>query len=136
VDPVLPEWRVPLPEVAHVERHRTRDAANGEIAGQAELVLTEHLDRGAYEGDLGMMLGIQEIGASQVCVPVGLPGAHPRGVELGAQPAGGRVARIELQLAAHVPEVTPYPRDHHVTGSELSCRVTGLELPSHALTPF
>src|SRR5204863_9939476 len=87
-----------------------------------------------------MRIGVEEVGASQVRVAIGLAGPDLCRVDLALEPRVQARVPIELEPAVDVLEHAAYPSDHHVHGAELDFRVAGLQDPSghgtRALTGF
>src|SRR3954451_5019639 len=82
-----------------VDGDRVGLAVDGEVADQGEDVVVDLLDLGADEGDLRVVLEVEEVGGLQVGVAVGVAGVHARGVDLDLGPAVLRVLFIEEDLA-------------------------------------
>src|SRR4029079_10652609 len=88
-----------------LELDRARDAADLELAVDAELVRLELLDRRALERDLGMIGGIEEVLALQVPRELGLLGdevldAHGAGDGADRAVIGDDAARSAREAAA------------------------------------
>lgn len=91
--------------------------------------MTDALGEGAGERDPRMVLDVEEVGAAQVCVAVGLTGPDPGRVDVALKTRLHAVGKVKVQLAAHVLEEPADPGDHHVAGTELRFRVPWLKDP-------
>jgi hypothetical protein len=76
-----------------------------------------------------MILDVEEVGAPQVRVPVGLTGPEFGRVDLPREARLHAVRKVDVKLAAYVREEPADPGDHHVAGAELRLGVPGLEDP-------
>ena len=108
-----------------MQRHRTADVADREIAVQEPLV-AHGLDVGAAERDLREALDVEEIGAPQVLVAPVIAGLDAGGGQ-GDLDRGLLGYLGDVDLAADVGEATPHLGDHQVAGDELDRRVGGVE---------
>src|SRR5205085_11108951 len=61
-----PEGRVPLAQIVDVERDRSRDPTNRELDLSLEGRVARAVGEAAAEGDLGVVLDVEEVGAAQV----------------------------------------------------------------------
>ena len=126
----LPPRRQPLPGVHDVERDGLSGAPDREGGLALELVVPGALGEAPVECDLGVVLGVEEISASQMGVALGLArveagqrdGPPERGLQAGLP--------VEVHLAVNVLEESPHQRDHHVAGAELGRGVARLEDPA------
>src|SRR5207237_5686451 len=104
------------------------DAADGELAVEEEVV-TVRADAGGAERHRRMRLDLEEVGAADVVVPVGLTGVHRAQVDGGGDAGLQRVRRgddgpLELvETAAHLAH-------HHVPDDEGHLGVDGIYGPS------
>jgi len=90
----------------------------------------------AAEADLRMVLDVEEVGAAQVGVAIGLPRPQLGRVDHALEVGLHAVIQVEVDPAVHVLERTPDPGDHHVSGGELRRRVPRLERPTSHLLPI
>ena len=77
-----PERRLPLPEGGDVERDGSRDAADRELDLALEGCAASALGEAPGEGDLGVILDVEEVAAAEVLVALLLAGPDPGGVDL------------------------------------------------------
>src|SRR5205807_7784325 len=87
------------------------------------------LREAAGEGDLRVVLDIEEVGAAQVRVARSLAGPDPRRVDLALEGRFQAAVPVELELSVDVLEESAHPLDHHVTCLELGLGVARLEDP-------
>jgi len=78
---------------------------------------------------LGMVLDVEEVGAAQVGVAVGLAGPDPCRVDFALEGRVEAVVPVELQAAVDVLEQAADPGHHHVPGAELRLGMAGFEGP-------
>src|SRR5262249_4428893 len=124
-----PVRRLPLTEICDVHCYRARDTANGEISRKLELARADLLDRRAFEKNLWMIGDIQEVGAHEVSVALGLSGPQLVGVNDSLGRTTCRIVGIKLHRAFDVLEVAAHPGDHHVARAKLRCGVPRFKSP-------
>jgi len=129
VDAAFPPGSRPASEVVHVEHHRPGDSADGQLSLRLEVQRAKPLDRAAAEADLRMPLHVEEIGAAEVSIAIGLACPESPRVDDSLDGSGSRVLLVEGQLAADVLEEAADVRDHHVARAEFRRRMPRLEDP-------
>src|SRR5574337_417351 len=101
------------------------------------LVSPAKADLVATKGDLGKALGIKEVRTHEMGIAIALTAPEPPHIDHRLDAGQGGALRIELERAVHVLEVTPNVRDHHVSRTELGCRMSRFERPAlHRASPF
>src|SRR5690606_25304294 len=86
---------------------------DGEVAGDLD-VGTAHLDARALEGDVWMVLCVEEIRRSEVPVALRLSGVNSFGSYLRFYLGGAEVVGVEFDLSFHSREAAAHRADHHV----------------------
>src|SRR5690606_32507926 len=136
----------PRVDAAALEQHVERDL----LGGVGDLEVTHHAEARALlglrperllaaEDDLGVVLGVEEVGAAEVAVTVGHAGVEARGLDVHLRPGG--VGRLPVQVQPPV-EAREAPADggeHHVLGRELDRGVSRVDLPDancHGWSPI
>jgi len=84
----------------------------------------------AAEADLGMVVDVEEVGAAQVGIAIGLPRPQLGRVDDALEAGLHAVGEIEVDASVDVLEGSPDPGHHHVPGGELRRGVPGLERPA------
>src|SRR6266511_312153 len=77
-----PVGRLPLAVVGHVQDHRPGDPPDGQVDAGLGVHVPGALDDVAGEGDPGMVLDVEEVGAAKVRVACLFAGPDPGGVDL------------------------------------------------------
>src|SRR6185437_656999 len=93
------------------ELDRLGDALDGDLALEGDAAAGAHLGRGGGEADLGLLVGVEELGALEVPVAVGVAGIDGGDVH-GALQHGGAGGGVDLALEGA--EATPDGGDPHV----------------------
>jgi hypothetical protein len=84
-------------------------------ARDPEIGPTHAADAGAAEDDVRIPLHVQEVRAAQVRVAFVVSRPDARGIDRRLDRRGARrIVRVEVELAAHLPEQAAHVRDHHV----------------------
>src|SRR5215831_6316495 len=130
VNAVLPPRRWPLPQIDNPKFRRAAHAANGQVPLNRIVMVAEQGYFAAAEGDGGVMLDVQEVGAAQMCVAVRLSRPEPPGVDLNLYRGVLWGCGIEVEPAMDVLEVPPDIGDHHVADTEFSGCVSRFEGPA------
>src|SRR6266540_2227471 len=125
-----PVGRLPLAVVGHVQDHRPGDPPDGQVDAGLGVHVPGALDDVAGEGDPGMVLDVEEVGAAKVRVACLFAGPDPGGVDLAVEGRLQRTVPVELDRAVDVLEEAAHPGDHHVPRAELRLGVAGLENPA------
>src|SRR6266545_3554907 len=125
-----PVGRLPLAVVGHVQDHRPGDPPDGQVDAGLGVHVPGALDDVAGEGDPGMVLDVEEVGAAEVRVACLFAGPDPGGVDLAVEGRLQRTVPVELDRAVDVLEEAAHPGDHHVPRAELRLGVAGLENPA------
>src|SRR6266498_952649 len=119
-----------LAVVGHVQDHRPGDPPDGQVDAGLGVHVPGALDDVAGEGDPGMVLDVEEVGAAEVRVACLFAGPDPGGVDLAVEGRLQRTVPVELDRAVDVLEEAAHPGDHHVPRAELRLGVAGLENPA------
>src|SRR5262249_46278837 len=98
----------------HNQRHLARHIANGEIAGDAVLVLAEPLDLGALIGEGWILLNSEEVRGAQVPIAPLLASIQARYVNGDIHPRLLGLLLVEVHRAAELLEAPTHRRDHHM----------------------
>src|SRR4029077_5621089 len=88
--PVPPEGRLPLTEVCDVHDHQSGEPAHREQDLGCEVSVDRAAGQTRGEGDLAVILNVEEVGGAQLRVQVGLSGVELRGVDFTETAAGAR----------------------------------------------
>src|SRR5436190_2707249 len=135
--PVLvadPERRLPFAEVADVERDRPSRPADREVDLALECRTAGAIREPAAEGDLGVVLDVEEVGRAQVLIANRLTGPDSRCVDLALEGRVEATVPVELEPPVDVLEEAANPGHHHVAGAELGLGVAGFEDPGRHST--
>src|SRR5579863_9988922 len=103
-DPFVAPGVLAAAAVLDVERDRTRDVADGQLAGQAVTLRADLLDPRTAEPDLGEMLDVEEIGRLQVLVTLGRPRVDAGGVDRRLHDRAREVALVERDVPGELGE--------------------------------
>jgi hypothetical protein len=99
-------------------------------------MLTIDLQICAHEGDLRMVLNVEEVSAPQMRIALRFARPNESGVDHCPNSGQAGILGIEVQSALHVLEGTTDVSDHHVPGSKLRGAMTWLEDPfGHQILP-
>ena len=105
---------------------RARDAVEREVALDLEVLVVDRFHGGRLEGDLGVVLGVEEVGGAQVAVALGLARVDAGRVD-GA--VGVDAVGRHLERALELLELALDVRDAEVFDLEFDARVDRVELP-------
>src|SRR4029078_13124274 len=109
-----------------VDRDRLGDVLDGQVAGDGPVVAVAG-DLGGDEGDLGVGLDVEEVGAVQVAVAVRDTGVDAAGLDVHGHLAGGRVLGVDDGVAAELLERAAHGGHHRVPGAEAEAAVRRVE---------
>src|SRR6478672_10520363 len=102
---------------------RLGDALHGQVAGDQPGGGVLALDLGRDEGDLLVVVGVEEVGGLQVAVAVGDTGVDAGGLDGQRDLRGSRVRGVDVRGAGEVGELAADGGDHRVAGAEAEARV-------------
>src|SRR5205807_4187136 len=75
------------------------------------------------------LLGVEEVGAPQVGVPLLVPAVDAADVDANGPARRGRVSRVDVELAGDAAEAATHGRESEVADGEGDARVTGVDGP-------
>src|SRR5690606_17982412 len=110
--------------------HLLGDALDGQVTGDVESVLTGLLDLGGGEGDLRVLVQLQEVTAAQVGVTIGVARVDAVGLDRHRGARLARVGAVDGGGAGELVERAADLGDHRVPGHEAQAGVRGVQLVS------
>ena len=116
----------------YVEGDGLGDAGEGEVSGDLE-AFGVTADGGGFEGDGGVLLDVEEVGAFEVGISPGGVGVDGVGVEGDVDAAFGDVFVVPDEGADDAGDAAANVADAHVTDLEVSMGVGGIEHPGGGL---
>src|SRR6185312_646332 len=125
----LPPGILGLPQPLDGDGDRLRDVTDREVAGHGQLVAARRRDLGALEGELGKLLGIEEVGRLEVAVALLVVGRDARGVDRHLDARLRPVLFIQRQRSLPLEEPPAHLGDHHVANGEGDVGVGLVDLP-------
>jgi len=114
-------------EELDVQRDRPGRAADREVAGDGVVVAARGRDRGRDECDLGVRLGSEEVGGTEVAVALLVAGGDARCLDGDRDRRVGRGDGVDVSGALELVEVATDLRHHRVTGGEADARVARVQ---------
>jgi hypothetical protein len=79
-DPIVAPWVAFDSLDGHIEFDLTHRVLDRQVAEDTKLRAAERLDSSGLESDVGVALGVEEVGRAKVCVPIWLIGVDARGL--------------------------------------------------------
>src|SRR5690606_15643426 len=113
--------------IGEVDADRLGDVLDGQVTGEPVGRLVQLLDAGGDEGDLRILLDVQEVVGAQVFVTLLVARVDAGGLDAYRRRGLRRVLTVEIQVAFEVVEATTNLGDHRVPGDEPDPRVRGVE---------
>ena len=129
----LTGWRA-CRDHRHVERNGLDVGV--EVAAHRVLVLALGEDHGAFEDDLRVLVGVEEVRRTKVSVAARVAGVDPPHVGADLEAGALRVLGVDVDLAAQLAKPPADRADHHVLHGEGRLCVIGVDVPDHAVCLF
>ena len=99
----LPKGSLAEPVCSNVDGDRLGDALDGQVAGDDPVVASSRSTLGGDEGDLGVVLDVEEVGGDQVAVAVGVAGVDAGGAGWSPRPWRRRGSRCRCARCPRSP---------------------------------
>src|SRR5580700_11149277 len=129
-DPVSHHSRiVELPVPDHIEHHGVGGLLNGQVTGHFVMARSGRLDAGTPEGDLRVLVHLEEVRGAQVVVPDSVVGTDAGRRDGHLDRRRLRMIGIDIAGRADLIEITSYRHHPKMLGGELDLRVIRVELP-------
>jgi len=119
-----------------IQHHFSGDAAHGQVANELSVVCILHRHSRALKSDRRIVLHIKEICRAKMLIPLGVTGIHTGRFNLDIYLRAGEVLFIEFHAATKVLKFSPHRRHHQVSTSKTDVCMSGIELPTHPMSPF
>src|SRR5258708_25947536 len=111
---------LPGSQELNVEGHLAGDAADGEIAGDAELMAGGLIHASAPKGNSRMVFNVEEVRTLEMRIPIRFACPESGDVNDRLDGTSRGVLRIKFHRPLHILDMPAHPGHHHVPGGELS----------------